>query len=304
MNRHHVVLVLLAGLFQSGFAAEGSRLMKGDEVLPRRFTGNTRVDFFGQREFAFAPQVQEEMGGDGSAYKSPFLAAGLSLIVPGAGEFYTGRYWEAAAFLAADIAAFALAYSFDKRGDRQTNHFQDYANQHWRPGRYAQWTIDNSAAINPAVDPGAYNVFNTDGSVNWGGLNALERALGQWYSHTLPPYGDQQYYELIGKYQQFYQGWDDANASLTTYNEISSFLDGNPQSQFRFYSAERGKANDYYNKASTWVAVAIVNHVVSAVYAALSAGWYNRAHASLGLQQTPVGVGYTRVPVLRLSYDL
>jgi len=302
MKQYWIALFFVVGI-SSGWSADGIRLIGEGKTPQQTFTGNMRVDFFGQTEFALSPQVQEEIGGGVPVRKSPFLAAGLSLVVPGAGEFYTGRYWEAAAFLAADVAAWALAYSYDKRGDRQTDYFQDYANQHWNPLRYAEWTVANASAINPAItNVGQYAVVN-NGSVNWPELNRLERDIGRWYSHTLPSYGEQQYFELIGKYQQFYQGWDDRDPNLITYEGISQRLESG-YSNFKYYSGERGKANSYYNTASTWVTVAIINHVVSAAYAALGAGWHNKAHASLGLQQIPVGIGYARVPVVKLSYGL
>lgn len=309
MKQYWIALFFVAGI-SSGWSADGIRLIGEGKAPQQTFTGNMRVDFFGQTELALSPQVQEEIGGGGPARKSPFLAAGLSLLVPGAGEFYTGHYWEAAAFLAADVAAWALAYSYDKRGDRQTDYFQDYANKNWSVVRYGQYAQDNLVPL--ISDPNSRN-FNwlipgTEGlppwqRVNWAQLNEMERAIGsltgnegRYYSHTLPSYGEQQYYELIGKYQQFNQGW---NGAPPTYHY------GDPVApNFSFYSGERGKANSFYNTASTWVTVAIINHVVSAAYAALGAGWYNKAHASLGLQQIPVGIGYVRVPVVKLSYDL
>jgi hypothetical protein len=138
--------------------------------------------------------------------------------------------------------------------------------------------------------------------VNWAELNRMESdiaatATGTYYSHVLPSYNSQQYYELIGKYPQFNQGWDDAPPSFNYGNQLSA--------EFQYYSGERGKANTYYSTASTFVALAFVNHVVSAVDGALSAGSYNRGlHASVGSQTIPAYGGYAAVPVLRLTWGL
>jgi hypothetical protein len=121
---------------------------------------------------------------------------------------------------------------------------------------------------------------------------------GRYYSHTLPPHGDQQYYELIGKYGQFNPGWDDANYNPGEYNYLDPVTE-----HFSYYSVERGKANDYYNTATTWVTVAIINHVVSAVHAGFAAGWYNSAHAELGLQRVPADRGFTNVPVVKMRWE-
>jgi hypothetical protein len=138
--------------------------------------------------------------------------------------------------------------------------------------------------------------------VNWAELNRMETdisatAAGQYYSHMLPQYNTQQYYELIGKYPQFNQGWDDAPPSFTYGNQLSAEL--------LYYSGQRGQANTYYTTASTYVAIVLVNHIVSAVDAVLSAGSYNRGlHASVGSQRVPASGGYTTVPALHLSWGL
>lgn len=270
----------------------------------QRLTGNLQIDLFGQRALAFVPQLQQEGTQPASSRKSPWLAAGLSLIVPGAGEFYAESYWKAALFLAVDVAAWGLAYHFDKKGDRQTDFFQNYANEHWSVVKYAQFSLEYFI---PAERWNEYAGLIAQGTsppwerVNWNLLNRLEReisgtASGRYYSHTLPPYGEQQYYELIGKYPQYTPGWDDAELPYI-YSET------NVTPNFRYYAAERGKANDFYNTATTFVTVAIVNHVLSALDAAWSAGSYNRdVRASVRMQRIPTEFGFTHVPVARVEY--
>lgn len=278
---------------------------------PQRIaTGNLRVDLFsetaGLDSSSLAPQEITSF----RPHKSPYIAAGLSLLVPGAGQVYTQHYWEAFAFFAADVAAWVLAYHYDKKGKTQTDFFENYANANWSVVDYAEFTEQHYAPTyhHSWLKP------NTEAlppwqRVNWDVLNQMEREVGatpegQYYSHNLPPYGDQQYYELIGKYQEFYQGWRDRDTLLTTYPQISQQLQKGPQANMMiYYSIERGKANDYYNSASAWVAVAVVNHILNAAYAALSAGWYNSAHAELGLQQVPTLGGYTNVPVVKMRWE-
>jgi hypothetical protein len=88
--------------------------------------------------------------------------------------------------------------------------------------------------------------------VNWAELNRMERDIAGYYSHTLPPYGEQQYYELIGKYPQFNQGWNDAPPSFNYGDALTP--------NFVYYSGERGKANSLYASASRWVTVVIISH--------------------------------------------
>jgi hypothetical protein len=284
-------------------------------------TGNVQLDFFGLRDVSPFPKVLQQdatMQTSGSR-KSGWIAAGLSLVVPGAGEFYTESYWKSAAFFVVEAALWGLAYYWDHRGDVQTDNFQDFANAHWSVRRYIQYAVDNFDPMDPATgqkfkdETGQFysGVENPDApwvGVNWATVNRMESAIasqggaGQYYSHNLAPYGDQQYFEMIGKYEQFNMGWDDANPGLASdyFTQKANLTQRNV-----FYAGERGKANTYYGRATTFVSVAILNHLVSAVDAALSASWFNKAHASVGFQTVPnAWGGYTSVPVLKVSVEL
>ncbi len=310
MTKYAVFVLTLAGFMTWRSFAEEKPMVpvkENSETTQQVLSGNLRVDLFGFDEMLQQGQPAMPQGGQVPSRKSPWLAAGMSVLVPGSGEFYAQSYWKAAAFFAIEVAAWALAYTYDKKGDHQTDFFQNFANQHWFVNRYAQWTLDNASTINPnipAEDLARYRDPNTgviaNGVVNWAKLNQLESELGNWYSHNLPPFGDQQYYELIGKYEQFYQGWDDANYSLPGYYDVAK---ANLSPQNQWYSGQRGIANNYYTTASTFVAVAVVNHIVSAIDAAWSASSYNKVHAEVGLQTVPARGYYTSVPVVKVRYE-
>ncbi len=202
---------------------------------------------------------------------SPLLAGVLSFAVPGAGAVYNKQYLKAAIYLGIEVAAIAIGVTYDKKGDDQTAFFESYANQHWSVERYAQWTLTNAQKINPLVDPNDYKVFGDNGKVNWSELNRLEGDLGGYYSHRLAPYGDQQYYEMIGKYTQFNVGWEEFGDDPT-----KPFHYGDPLThQFRYYSEQRGLANTYYNYAK-WAVISIIsNHIISAFESAWATKQYN-----------------------------
>ena len=249
--------------------------------------------------------------------KSPLLAGALSFVVPGAGEFYSESYIKSAVFVAIEATAITIGLIYDKKGNDQTIFFQDYADgaQGWSALRYAQWTLNHITELNPNLKPADYqNKVIQNGQVNWDELNKMENdvagrsgidgsVLGSYYSHRLPKYGEQQYYELIGKYPQFYQGWSDADMSLVSYDEIKQKLD-NGGTKFTYYSEERGKANDFYNIASKAVIVVVVNHIISALDAAWSAHGYNsnlQMHASIEKYNTGIKTVY--YPQLNLQYS-
>ena len=232
--------------------------------------------------------------------KSPFLAGALSLVVPGAGEFYSGSYIKSAAFIAVEAAAITIGLIYNKKGDDQTNVFQDYANKNWSVVRYAKWTIANASTINGNVNPSRYNVFDNSGNVNWHELNRLESDLGSYYSHRLAYFGEQQYYEMIGKYPQFNPGWeefgDDPNKPYTYGDPLVP--------QFHEYSVMRGKANDFYNVASKAVIVIVANHFISAIDAAWTASRHNKKlEISAQLQKFELGYYTLYYPQLNLQYN-
>ncbi len=153
--------------------------------------------------------------------------------------------------------------------------------------KYAQWLNDNAKNY-----PGGENAVHIDidiqntslpewERVNWDQMHATEMAIPQ-FSHKLPPHGDQQYYELIGKYNQYSYGWGDK-------------IDGdywNPSPKFLYYAGVRGEANDHYNTADTILNLVILNHVLSAIDAAWAAARFNQfveLYSSAKLQRLPDG---------------
>ncbi len=236
--------------------------------------------------------------------KSPVLAGFLSLAVPGAGEFYSESYLKSILFIALEAAAITTSVIYENKGNDQTISFQNFANAHWDVAQYARWTMANLSTLNPALNPENYSgLFSGQGQVNWQILNQLEEDVsrgeaGSYYSHRLPSYGDQQYFEMIGKYPQFNVGWDDFG------DENTPFQYGDPlTANFHYYSSERGKANDFYNVATKAVIVVIVNHVISAIDAAWTASRYNkRLSMNLSIEKTNLGYSTEYYPCLNLQY--
>lgn len=232
--------------------------------------------------------------------KSVFLAGVLSFAIPGAGEIYAENYYMAGLFIAVEAAAITTGLVYDKKGDDQTAFYHQYAQENWDVVRYAKWTINNLSSLNNTLKTEDYSgLFYENGTkVNWGILNKLETDIGGWYSHKLPAYGEQQYYELIGKYPQFNAGWSDFGDENTPYKY------GDPiTEEFKYYSKERGKANDYYNIASKAVVVVIANHIISAVDAALSANRYNKKiNLNFDLMKTAKGYEIEYYPQLNIKF--
>lgn len=282
--------ILISAFSQTAIGNEGIKknLLRAEEKREAFFfSGDLKADLFstssrlpGEPALNSSALLQEMEWG--SRKKSPVLAAVLSGVVPGAGEFYSKSYMKSGIFFAAEVISWTVNILYNRKGDRATKDFQNFADANWSVVDYAAWLNEKKGAtifINPDATLPPWR------RVNWSQLNEWERKLGGFFTHTLPPYGDQQYYELIGKYPQYNPGWKDADRS----RDIS---ENNISALFKKYSGMRGHANDLYNVASTAVLVVVINHILSAADAAWSASRYNSVRAEVGLkmQQTPSGV--------------
>ena len=309
------VLLLLSGLWSMTAVA--------GEKPAISLTGHAGVDFFGtaltlhRDQWSPAhpsPMFDQEPSTDEE--KSPWVASGLSLVVPGTGEFYSNSYLKAGMFVAFEAASWLIAYTYNKKGDRQTGDFQTFANEHYSAWRYAKWTLDNVGTLtNGAHSSADYDPLR-DGPdapcnapfacVNWVELNRMERDISSvlitptGFTHQMPYYGEQQYYELIGKYDQFSRGWDDADLRPLAQGDLP--IKSN-SSLFYQYAAMRAKANNYYDVASTWVSVVVVNHVVSALDAFWSATRFNKSlHADVKMRVQPTPFGVVPVTEAKIQY--
>ena len=297
-------------------------------------TGNPAVDFFGSHisPDMITPQHQNAIddlspvNGSGRSRKSPWLAGVMSFAIPGAGQAYANDYTKSVIFVAAEIASWAIHLSYAKKGDDQEVLFKAYANQHYSVVRYVDWTLDHLNSLTNGNTPNnqdaayyAQQIYGPGGppqnpnavpppfsDVSWDALHGMEvdianSGVQSGYSHQLPAYGAQQYYELIGKYDQFSRGWDDSG---TLTNPDNGLPIQSTSQRFYIYAAMRAQANDYYDIASTFASVIVINHIVSALDAYWSATRYNSAlHASININLEPTPAGFVPVTQANVQYD-
>jgi len=223
--------------------------------------------------------------------RSPLLAGLMSIIIPGAGEVYNGDYWKAGAFVALEATLIIVGLHYDHKGDTQTDKFQNYADGNWSVVKYAEWINTHrggTITINPDESLPSWE------RVNFSELNAAERTNG--FSHSLPRHGEQQYYEMIGKYPQFSGGWNDFSAADPDYHDVSA--------NFLSYSHMRGKANDYYNVAAKAVIGIYINHFLSTLDAVWSTISYNKK-LSVSMRVNNIQNGYSTEfsPAVNLKYN-
>lgn len=255
----------------------GQTAMTQSDVEIKPLTGNLRLDLLTNVRLEFQDSIPPAV--PSPQRKSPLRAAAYSAVIPGAGEFYAESYWRSMAFFGAEVALWIVYATYDSKGDRQTAQFEQYADQYWSVVKYAQWIEDNYDQLaEPGSPPCPPIIIRSTGEpwerVDWAALNACEEIIGRrastGFSHRLPVRPDQQYYELIGKYQQYNPGWEDFIGVPP--DHLTSIT-----MRFREYRDMRGRANDFYNVARTAGFVLVANHLLSALDAAWSAAQFNNS---------------------------
>ena len=259
----------------------------------KKLTGNLRLDLLAVSGDTVVNTSSYQISTEPVDIKNPFYGGLYSLVLPGAGQYEASRYTKAAIFFAVEAALVTYALVQQHNGNTKTQEFEKYADAHWSAVRYAEWINTYGVADygpNITFTPqDLIAVQNSDFSKinSW---EAGEHKLG--FTHLLPKYGEQQYYELIGKYNQYKFGWDtyiDANNDGIPDSDNGRYDELIPV-QMQNYAKERGKANDYYYAAGFAVGMIVINHVVSALDGYISTRSYNNEiSSSVGMNIKEIG---------------
>jgi len=200
--------------------------------------------------------------------KSAVLGGALSALLPGAGEFYAKSFVKSAIFIALEAGLWIGYAVYQNKGNTQTDQFHAFADAKWSVRKYATWLRDQAGATGINPNEADLNILRNQ-------INAFEAGK---FSHTLPEYGAQQYYELIGKYQNFVPGWEDASPTISAtvnYSDPNSYVNVKT-GMFNSYAIDRQQANDYYDASKRFVSGVIINHVLSIADAIWSVSIYNK----------------------------
>ncbi len=215
--------------------------------------------------------------------KSPTRAFLQSFLIPGWGQVYAkSSIWKPIMFVGLEAAGWAGYTSFRGKGNDKEDEYRAFADSHWDSVRYIDglyhtfYRRDKPESIKNAwLDTTTYVVLNA----NNGSLSHHA-----WYKEDGSRVDDDEYYENIGKYNQFNFGWDD-------FPEIGSenFPDHPDSSQLNYVSPNRqtylkmrDDANSEFNKANTMLVATVANHLLAGFWAALDARAYNRAQDQFG----------------------
>jgi hypothetical protein len=233
-----------------------------------------------------------------TSHKSGYLAAGLSLILPGLGEYYVGdQIWRGLIFTILDAGLWYGQFHFLGRGDDSTTAFHIFADTNWSALKYAD-TLNHllskaGKTYQVTGDPNDPDYFSK--------INKAEDSVRIVYgdngafplTHALPERGSQQFYELISKYIQFTFGWKDFKAGGPLFS-----------SDYERHAEMRENMNQQYEIASYFLYGLFLNRVLSAIDAVLLAKDHNsplRLEGQLRQSQYPNGaMGF--IPTANIRY--
>ena len=185
--------------------------------------------------------------------KSPRRALLFSALVPGAGQYYMGSKKRAVAFLGIEALTVGMYLFWKGDGNSIEDEFRKTADDHWDAREYLDWR-DDPVSRNSSI------------------THALPCSTSIQSTNTLRGCSEkQQYYELLGKYDQFVAGWSDLrdqNGNLiSSVSEIDSVE--NFASELRLeYEIRRDDSNKLLKRASNVAGVIMLNHIFSAIDAA------------------------------------
>ena len=274
----------------------------------------THSDDIQRSDFHYEPVNPKNTGGRNQSgfihalQTKPGLAFLSSGIVPGTGQAVNHKWVRAGIYFLVEAAAITINIDRMNTARQQEDAYHKFANSNWSVVNYAKWLVDyhnkhegtniqyNDLGNNLNDGP-AYDISKDWPRVNLNKLRDLEKKTyyyypdghhGEIFSHELPDYGSQQYYELVSKYFQFGTGWRDfgTNRNGQPLDNIYALnWDGSDMPANFFKGADKAaQFNDNYRLAGDMLTLLIVNHIISAFDAYFSVKLNQnklQAHASM-----------------------
>lgn len=207
-----------------------------------------------------------------------------SLAIPGLGQYLNkSPLWKTALFAGVEIAGIAGYISWNNKGDDITKEYENWADEHWDMNNW----VNGSAPLLSDINSNGYpnvNDVRIDGShhitiIIDGRYESSDLLLDNPNADYVE-LRDWDFYEGIGKYDQFVAGWDDARLSWEIINK--KITDGDDElivmtPRKQHYIDLRNDSNVLYKNAKFAASALLFNHILSA----LDAMWYANKNKEL-----------------------
>ncbi len=254
-----VALCILGLASRAASASEERRLGPRAPRFSLENLGVASIEKLGTRlDFTFAA-AKNEGRLSSSDLKRPGLALLLSATIPGMGQLYVGTHLRAGIYLGVEAAGWFGWNRLRGQGKDLEEEYKELADQFWD---YARWKESSCFA-----EGGTHNIDETPQG------NAVE---------------NDEYYENIGKYEQFNCGWESA-------------VQGSRTADRNHYLDLRDDSNTKFRRASNFGTIVMLNHVLSAIDAVWSAKRTNDRNVAASVRVVPASHGGEYLNTLQMT---
>ena len=247
-----VMLILIAPLFSSG-----SKLLNYEP----RFHGPLPLI-----------QLEAEMdSAQAEADSTIYPARGLilSMAIPGMGQWYAGAKKKAIFFVGLEVAAWMSWRSFSKRGESIETEYEHFADDNWDLYQWWLRTPWLTSSYGDVICEGTHhlNLFLPGQTATI----SSDSLCGRDWIEGVEVVRDHEFYENIGKYDQFVSGWSDlfkedgSNGWWEKEKSVGDSVEILVMTDFKNnYLDQRAESNDAYRLATYTITAIMFNHLVSA----------------------------------------
>jgi len=233
-----------------------------------------------------------------------------SLILPGVGQWYNkSPAWKIGLFAGIEAASIFSSLQWRKKAEDIRLKYEIFADQNWDLQTWVDNTLNTPLGNYADVHINGTHklILILSGSLaeqygNYVSSDSLENNAHWVYTGEVNVLRDRDFYENIGKYDQFVGGWTDCyDPSDIQYTfpqwfevekdvgDSTEIIISTPNKQD--YVGQRARSNNYLNMAKYAVSAVMFNHVISALEAVWSTQIRNRPKKEQKVQ-TNVGLLY------------
>lgn len=243
-------------------------------------------------------------------YKSPRKALFMSLVIPGSGQFYVGgssfTNIRGGVYLALEASLWGSWYYFSiHKYNDQVSKYKKFAKKYFSIGQYEQKMHDLFYSLDGTDEESEFetrylssretyceSIYGTSTANN---CYSSTTAFTNDENHTakfdasntlgedlesMSLYNSSDFYQLLAK-ADYVLGWTDVTDEATASELDLSDTDSDKvslgtSSNQKKYKSMRSKANDYANMQTWFFGGIILNHLISAIDAALTANAHNK----------------------------
>lgn len=195
-----------------------------------------------------------------------------SLVIPGFGQYLNrSPWWKTALFASVEVVSIVGYMSWTNKADDITKEFENWADDHWDMNTW----VNGSAALLSDINLSGYpdvNDVRIDGShhitIIVNGKYESSEILLENPNIEYVELRDWDFYEGIGKYDQFVAGWNDARSNWEIIHK--KIKDGEDElivmtPHKQHYLNLRNDSNILYKNAKFAASALLFNHIFSAI---------------------------------------